>query len=141
MKIQTEYITLSTKGDNDIIDITYRVEEALKKTQLEEGSALLFVPGSTAGLTTMEYEPGQIQDLKEILEALVPRSKTYAHNHSLSGSDGNAHSHLRASVIGPDLAIPFKDGELLLGTWQQIVFIDFDIYPRQRKVVMQFSGE
>lgn len=141
MKIITDFINLSTKGNNDIIDITYQVEEKLRQTQLEDGQVLLFVSGSTAGLTTMEYEPGQIQDLKDIIDKLIPRAKTYAHNHSLSGSDGNAHSHLRASLIKADLTIPFKDSQLLLGTWQQIVFIDFDIYPRQRKVVLQFSGE
>lgn len=141
MKIFTEYIHFSTKGNNDIVDITHEVQDKLQKTQLENGSVLLFVPGSTAGLTTMEYEPGQIQDLKEIVDKLVPRNKNYAHNHSLSGSDGNAHSHLRASLIKADLTIPFKDSQLILGTWQQIVFIDFDIYPRQRKIVLQFTGQ
>ena len=140
VKIITDSIELSTKGNNDIVDITYLVEEKLKQTQMEEGSILLFVPGSTAALTTMEYEPGQIQDLKEIIEKIIPRDKHYAHNHSLSGSDGNAHSHLRASLIGADLTIPFKGGELLLGTWQQVVFVDFDIYPRQRKIIVQFQG-
>lgn len=140
MKIITDSLEFSTKGNNDIIDITYRVEEKLRQAAMEEGSVLLFVPGSTAALTTMEYEPGQIQDLKETVEKIVPRNSQYAHNHSLSGSDGNAHSHLRASLVGADLAVPFKDGELLLGTWQQIVFIDFDIYPRQRKIILQFQG-
>ena len=140
MKIVTDTISLSTKGNNDIVDITYQVQEKLRRSQLEEGSILLFVPGSTAGITTMEYEPGQIKDLKESVEALIPRNKQYAHNHSLSGSDGNAHSHLRASLIGPQLSIPFKDSELMLGTWQQVVFIDFDIYPRERKIVVQIQG-
>lgn len=140
MKIITDTISLSTKGNNDIVDITYNVQEKLRHSQMEEGSVMLFVPGSTAGLTTMEYEPGQIQDLKEVIDALIPRDQQYAHNHSLSGSDGNAHSHLRASLIGPQLSIPFKDSELLLGTWQQIVFIDFDIYPRERKIIVQIQG-
>ncbi len=141
MKTITKILNLSTKGDNDIIDITYEVEEKLQETKIEEGSVLLFVQGSTAAITTMEFEPGQIQDLKEVIDKLVPRNKTYAHNHSASGSDGNAHSHLRASLFKVDLTIPFQDSELLLGTWQQIVFIDFDIYPRQRKIVLQFTGE
>ena len=141
MRIITEFINLSTKGNNDIVDITYEVEEKLRETKLEEGSVLLFVTGSTAALTTMEYEPGQIQDLRDIVDKLVPRDKTYAHNHSLSGSDGNAHSHLRASLFQADLTIPFQDSELILGTWQQIVFVDFDIYPRKRKIVLQFTGE
>lgn len=140
MKIITDFIAFSTQGNNDIVDITYFVEEKLRQTQMEEGSVLLFVPGSTAALTTMEYEPGQIQDLREIVDTIIPRNRHYAHNHSLSGSDGNAHSHLRASLMGADLSIPFKGSELLLGTWQQIVFVDFDIYPRQRKIVLQFQG-
>lgn len=152
MKVVTRVIELSTKGNNDIIDITYKVEEKLRETKLEEGSVLLFVTGSTAAITTMEYEPGQIQDLKEIVEKLIPRNKSYAHNHSISGSDGNAHSHLRASLFKPDLIIPFsrhsgipqkagENSELLLGTWQQIVLIDFDIYPRERKIALQFTGQ
>lgn len=141
MKTVTKFINFSTKGNNDIVDITYEVEEKLRETKLEEGSVLLFVPGSTAAITTMEYEPGQIQDLKEIAEKLIARNKTYAHNHSLSGSDGNAHSHLRASLFKPDLTVPFQNSELLLGTWQQIVFLDFDVYPRKRKIVLQFTGQ
>jgi secondary thiamine-phosphate synthase enzyme len=141
MKIITKAINISTQGNNDIVDITYEVEEKLNETKLEEGSVLLFVTGSTAGITTMEYEPGQIQDLKDVVERLIPRNKNYAHNHSMSGSDGNAHSHLRASLIKADLTVPFSNGELLLGTWQQIVFIDFDIYPRKRKIILQFTGE
>jgi len=141
MRIITKVINISTQGNNDIVDITYEVEEKLNETKLEEGNVLLFVAGSTAGITTMEYEPGQIQDLKEVVERLIPRNKNYAHNHSMSGSDGNAHSHLRASLIKADLTVPFQNGELLLGTWQQIAFIDFDIYPRKRKIVLQFTGE
>ncbi|MFC1646243.1 secondary thiamine-phosphate synthase enzyme YjbQ [Candidatus Omnitrophota bacterium] len=141
MKTVTKFINFSTKGNNDIIDITYEVEEKLRETKLDEGSVLLFVPGSTAAITTMEYEPGQIQDLKEIAEKLIARNKTYAHNHSLSGSDGNAHSHLRASLFKPDLTVPFHDSELMLGTWQQIVFLDFDVYSRKRKIVLQFTGQ
>jgi len=141
MKVITKFINLSTKGNNDIIDITYQVEEQLRESKLEEGNILLFVPGSTAAITTMEYEPGQIQDLKDVVEKLITRSKSYAHNHSLSGSDGNAHSHLRASLFKADLTVPFQNSELLLGTWQQIVFIDFDVYPRKRKIVLQFTGE
>jgi len=141
MKTITKFINFETKGNNDIVDITYEVKEKLQEAKLDEGSVLLFVPGSTAAITTMEYEPGQIQDLKEIAEKLIARNKSYAHNHSISGSDGNAHSHLRASLFGSDLTVPFHNSELLLGTWQQIVFIDFDIYSRKRKIVLQFTGQ
>lgn len=141
MKVITKFLNFSTKGNNDIVDITYEVQEKLRETKLDEGSVICFVPGSTAAITTMEYEPGQIQDLKDISDKLIAHNKSYAHNHSLSGSDGNAHSHLRASLFKPDLTVPFTNSELLLGTWQQIVFIDFDIYPRKRKIVLQFSGQ
>ncbi|MFC1709604.1 secondary thiamine-phosphate synthase enzyme YjbQ [Candidatus Omnitrophota bacterium] len=141
MKVITKFLEFSTKGNNDIVDITYEVQEKLCESKLDEGNVILFVPGSTAAITTMEYEPGQIQDLKEISDKLIARNKTYAHNHSLSGSDGNAHSHLRASLFKADLTVPFVNSELLLGTWQQVVFIDFDIYPRKRKIVLQFSGQ
>lgn len=141
MNIVTKFIDISTKGNNDIIDITYQVSEKLRETKLDKGQVLLFIPGSTAGLTTMEYEPGQIQDLKDMIEELVPHGKNYAHNHSMAGSDDNAHSHLRSSLVKTELTIPFANMELLLGTWQQIVFIDFDIYPRDRKIILQFIGE
>lgn len=141
MKVITKFLNFSTKGNNDIVDITYEVQEKLREAKLDEGSVICFVPGSTAAITTMEYEPGQIQDLKDISDKLIACNKSYAHNHSLSGSDGNAHSHLRASLFKPGLTVPFANSELLLGTWQQIVFIDFDIYPRKRKIVLQFSGQ
>ena len=141
MNIITKFLTFSTKGNNDIVDITYKVQEKLRESKMEEGHVILFVPGSTAGFTTMEYEPGQVQDLKDLMEGLIPRNKDYAHNHSMAGSDENAHSHLRASLIKPDITVPFTNSELILGTWQQIVFIDFDIYPRERKVALQFIGE
>jgi secondary thiamine-phosphate synthase enzyme len=141
MKIFTKSLEFSTKGNNDIVNITYDVEEKLSEIKLEEGNVLIFVPGSTAAITTMEYEPGQVQDLKEVFDKLISRDKSYAHNHSLAGSDGNAHSHLRASLFKADLTVPFQDSELLLGTWQQIVFLDFDIYPRKRKVMLQFIGQ
>ena len=141
MKIITKNIELATKGNIDIIDITYQVKEKLRQTKLEDGIVTIFIPGSTAAITTMEFESGQIEDLKETIDRLIPKNKTYAHNHSMSGSDGNAHSHLRASLFQADITVPFKDSELLLGTWQQIVFIDFDIYPRNRSLVLQFIGE
>ena len=141
MKIVTDSISLSTKGNNDVVDITYQVEEKLRQTQLEEGMVLLFVQGSTAALTTMEYEPGQIQDLQEVMETLVPRNKDYAHNHSASGSDANAHSHLRASLLGPSLTVPFLNSKMTLGIWQQIIFVDFDNRCREREIMVQAVGE
>ena len=99
----------------------------------------LFVVGSTAGLTTCEYEPGLVADIKAIFEKLIPKGVTYEHD--MTWGDANGFSHLRASLLGPSLTLPFKAGKLLLGTWQQIVLIDFDNRPRQRKVILQFQGE
>ena len=138
MKVLTELISFSTKGFNDIKDITPLVIEKLKNSNLKNGIITLFVPGSTGGLTTMEYEPGLIKDISDLLEKIIPSNVPYAHNKTWG--DGNGFSHLRASLIGPSLTVPFSNGELLLGTWQQIIFIDFDNRPRSRKLVIQIIG-
>lgn len=138
MNVVTKTISFSTRGNTDIIDITDRVNEALIESKLKEGLATISVIGSTGGLATCEYEPGLISDLKRVIEELIPKNKSYAHDRGWGG--GNAHSHLRASLFGPSLTFPFVNGELLLGTWQQIIFIDFDTRARQRKVILQFLG-
>ncbi|MDD5448806.1 MAG: secondary thiamine-phosphate synthase enzyme YjbQ [Actinomycetota bacterium] len=132
-------IALQTKGNTHIIDITPKVSEVLKKSGLKMGVVVLFVPGSTAGLTTVEYEPGLEEDLKEMFERIAPQGRGYHHN--LRWNDGNGHSHVRASLLGPSLVIPFEASRLLLGTWQQIVLIDFDNKPRSRRVLCQVLGE
>jgi secondary thiamine-phosphate synthase enzyme len=106
---------------------------------MKNGIAVLFVPGSTAGLTTIEYEPGLLADLPEAFERVAPTDKSY--HHDQRWGDGNGHAHIRAALIGPSLTVPFSDGRLLLGTWQQIVLLDFDNRPRQRKIAMQLLGE
>ncbi|MFV9630383.1 MAG: secondary thiamine-phosphate synthase enzyme YjbQ [Methanosarcinales archaeon] len=139
MTIITEYLTFNTKGDTDIIDITSRVDQKLKESGLTQGSVLVFVPGSTGALTTIEYEPGLVKDMQDALNRLIPRELEYAHNRMWG--DGNGHSHVRASMLGPSLIVPFNDGSLMLGTWQQIVFLELDNRSRSRKVIVRITGE
>ncbi len=139
MKIETLFLSISTKGFNDIIDITNQVENLIVKSKFVEGNALIFVPGATAGVTTIEYEPGLVKDYPQLMEKLIPSDKTY--NHDSTWHDGNGYAHLRASLQGASFTVPFKDKKLLLGTWQQIILIDFDNRPRNRKVIIQLIGE
>jgi secondary thiamine-phosphate synthase enzyme len=139
MKLITDTISLSTRGDTDIIDITPQVSLLLREHKLTHGQALVFVSGSTAGITTIEYEPGLLKDIPALFEKIAPQNARY--HHEETWHDGNGHSHVRAALLGCSLTVPFKDGRLLLGTWQQIVLIDFDNRPRQREVVVQMSGE
>jgi len=139
MEIIFETITKETRGHTDIIDITPDVREKIRQSNLRQGSVLLFVPGSTGALTTIEYEPGLLQDLPEFFERIIPSTQSYLHDRTWG--DGNGYSHLRASLVGPSLNVPFYQGELALGTWQQIIFIDFDNRPRHRKIIVQIIGE
>ena len=129
----------STQGNSEIINLTNTVMKHLKGTNLNSGLVNLFIPGATGGLTTMEYEPGLVDDLRQTFERIAPEETEYSHN--LTHEDSNAHSHIRASLIGPSLSIPFENTILQLGKWQQIVFIDFDNRPRKREVVLQIIGE
>ncbi|WP_376790373.1 secondary thiamine-phosphate synthase enzyme YjbQ [Thermoflexus sp.] len=137
--VVTERLTVRTYGNNHVVDLTEQVAEAVTRSGLKAGIVTVFVPGSTAGLTTMEFESGAVEDLQHWLEEAIPASREYRHN--LRWGDQNGHSHLRASLIGPSLTIPFQDHRLLLGTWQQIVLIDFDIRPRRREIIIQMIGE
>jgi secondary thiamine-phosphate synthase enzyme len=137
--IVTDRLSLATHGDSEVLDVTERVQALVAKHDFRHGQALVFVPGSTAGLTTIEYEPGLVHDLPAAFERLAPRGMTYRHDEAWH--DGNGHSHVRASLLGPSIAVPFQEGRLLLGTWQQIVLVDFDNRPRRREVVVQLSGE
>lgn len=139
LEIQTKSFELSTKGNTDLIDITGEVQRMLTGTQFSEGSALIFVPGATAGITTMEFEPGLQKDYPAFFEKIIPSNIQYKHNDTWQ--DGNGHSHVRASLQGASITIPFVEGTLIIGTWQQIILIDFDIHPRKRKVVVQFTGK
>jgi len=139
MTVTTEYISFSTKGNADVIDITPDVSAKLKSSKIKNGIVTLNSIGSTGALTTCEYEPGLVQDIKEIFSKIIPQGVSY--NHDEAWGDGNGHSHLRASIVGPSLTVPFVNGDLTLGTWQQIIFIDFDNRSRNRKIVLQFMGE
>jgi len=136
--ISTNYLELSTQGNTVIIDITSRVEHIIADSEVESGMVLLFTPSSTSAFTTIEYESGALADLRRALDEIAPQDGDYAHN--LRWGDGNGHSHLRAALLGPSLTIPIVDGRLTLGTWQQIVFLDFDVRARQRRLVIQISS-
>jgi len=139
MKIRTTKLTEKTQGYCDIIDITAKVQGQIQKEKIHRGLATLFVSGSTAALTTIEYEPGLVEDLKELLERFIPSNKKYHHDDRWG--DDNGFSHLRAALLGPSLQIPIESGRLLLGTWQQIVLLDFDNRPRTREIMIQIMGE
>ncbi|KAF5410385.1 MAG: hypothetical protein C5S43_04870 [Candidatus Methanocomedens sp.] len=139
MKIINEHITFDSKGHSDIIDITRQVQQKVSSSGLHNGSVLVFVPGATGSVTTIEYEPGLIADMQDALERLAPQGLEYDHN--LKWGDGNGHSHIRASMLGPSMVVPFIDGQLTLGTWQQIIFIDMDNRPRSRELILQITGE
>jgi len=138
MEINKTDIHCQTSSDTDIIDITPQVTEAVRKSKVADGVVFLFVPGSTAALTTIEYESGVISDLINTIEKISPKDIPYQHN--LRWGDGNGYSHVRASLLGPSLNIPIFNSKLLIGTWQQIVLLDFDNRPRKRLVVVQVIG-
>ena len=139
MKIFTAKLTQKTQGFCDIIDITAKVRDLIEKEKVQRGQATLFVSGSTAALTTIENESGLIQDLKEFVEKLIPSDRRY--HHDARWEDDNGFSHLRASLFGPSLAVPIENGQPLLGTWQQVVLLDFDNRPRTREIIVQLIGE
>lgn len=136
--IGRDEIHVSTGGRGEMVDITELLRQSLQKSGLSCGSVLLFVPGSTAALTTIEYEPGLLCDFPELMEKLIPSDRAY--HHDLTWHDGNGFSHLRASLLKPSLTIPFWDRELTLGTWQQVILVDFDNRPRKRRVIVQYTG-
>jgi len=137
--VHTATISISSQGDCDIIDVTGQVAETVRASGLSNGVVHIFVAGSTAAVTTVEYEPGLVADLQRLFEEVAPRGATYAHD--ARWQDGNGHAHVRASLVGPSLTVPVADGELVLGTWQQVVVIDFDNRPRNRRLVVHIMGE
>lgn len=139
MRVVTKTIQIKSRGENDMIDITQETSNALKETGVTNGTVTLFVSGSTAAITTIEYEPGLIADFPKMLSRIAPKDIEYGHEKMWH--DGNGHSHVKASLMGPSLAIPFKNKELLLGTWQQIVFVELDTRSRERNIVLQIMGQ
>ena len=139
MTVVSKEISFQTNGNVDIIDITDKVAELLRESQPKDGIVTVFVPGSTGAITTVEYEPGLIEDLKNALERTMPQGIEYKHN--IRWCDGNGHSHVRSAMLVTSLTVPFSNKKLLTGTWQQIVFIDLDVRPRSRRIIVQIMGE
>ena len=135
MPVHTGHLRFSTEGDGDVVDLTAGVASVVEQAGVDTGAASVFVPGSTAAVTLMEYEPGGVHDLKQALDRLVPKEGDYEHNRL--NADTNSHAHIRAAVVGPSETVPIREGRLETGTWQQIVLVDFDDRPRQRTVVVQ----
>ena len=135
----TQEVHLDTQGHCDIQDITAHVARAARDSGLQAGTVTVFCPGATGGLTTIEYESGALADLREVFDEIAPPDRDYRHH--LRWGDDNGHSHVRAALVGPSLTVPFVDGRLTLGTWQQIVFLDFDTGPRSRRLIVQMMGE
>jgi len=139
MKVYTDYVRISTKGEVDMVDITEDVQRIVSKSGIKNGIALVFCVGSTCAVTTIEYEPGLKKDFPDALERLFPKNIPYEHHKTWH--DGNGHSHVRASFLKPDLTVPVVNSRLTLGTWQQIVFVELDIRRRNREIVVQVMGE
>lgn len=139
MKAVSKRIGLKTRGEVDIVDITAKVEGVVKSCEIKDGIVTVFVPGSTAAVTTIEHEPGLLTDFPIMLERIAPRNVVY--EHEKRWHDGNGHSHVRASLLGPSLTIPVKDRKLTLGTWQQLVLVELDTRSRSRELIIQIIGE
>jgi secondary thiamine-phosphate synthase enzyme len=138
LTVHSAELRFSTQGDGDVVDLTEGVQRAIHSSGVEDGIATVFVPGSTAAVTAMEFEPGGVQDLREALARLIPAEGDYAHNRL--NHDTNSHAHIKAAIVGPSESVPVRGGRLQLGTWQQLVLIDFDDRPRQRTVAVQVLG-
>jgi secondary thiamine-phosphate synthase enzyme len=139
MAVKTSSISLGTRGNADVHDITDQVAKSILQSGLTDGIVTIFCASSTSALTTIEYESGAVSDLRRLFDEIIPQNREYAHNERWH--DGNGHSHVRAALLGPSLTIPFVDGQLTLGTWQQIIYVDFDNHPRQRRLILQLVGE
>jgi len=139
MSVHYDEINVRTNGEVDIINITEDAQRIVNKSKIKDGIACIFVPGSTGTLTTIEYEPGLMKDLPRALQKIAPKGEHYDHHETWH--DDNGHSHVRASIMGPSITAPIKDGKLLHGTWQQIVFVELDTSPRDRNIIVQIVGE
>jgi secondary thiamine-phosphate synthase enzyme len=136
MKVVSKELYLSTGGEIDLVDITYEVESVVRESGIKDGQVLVFVPGATGAVVTIENERGLLEDFKKMIAKLIPRGQNYRHDLI----DNNAHSHLRASLLGPSLVFPVVNGRLVRGTWQQIFFVELDVRPRRRRIIVQVSG-
>ena len=134
----TTEISVDTTSGTDIVDVTRQIVDILRREKMDDGEVVLFIPGSTAALTTIEYEDGAVEDLKRAIERIAPQGMDYAHDRRWG--DGNGYAHVRAALLGPSLTIPFHEGRLLLGTWQQVILLDFDNRPRKRRIIVRLRG-
>lgn len=139
MPVVTKTLQFQTNGDTDLVDITTEVAASVSESDISSGTVTVFVPGSTAGITTIEYESGAVRDFQEAIERIAPKSIHY--HHDQRWGDGNGYSHVRAALLGASLTVPFSSSKLLLGTWQQIILVDFDNRPRTRNIILQIIGE
>lgn len=139
LTVTHEEIILNRTSETDIVDITPQVEKVVEASKIKEGLVTIFNAGSTGGIFTLEYEPGLVKDIPDFLERIIPKSLNYYHEEMWH--DGNGHSHVRASLIGPSLTVPVKEGRLIHGTWQQIAFIELDVKPRKRRIIVTVIGE
>lgn len=139
MTVLTLHLSLNTRGNADILDITQQVSQAVAQSGLKAGLVTIFCPSATSALTTIEYEPGCVNDLRRLFDEIIPPNRPYAHD--AAWGDGNGHSHIRAALLKASLTVPFVDSRMTLGTWQQIIYVDFDIRPRRRDLVLQMMGE
>ena len=139
MAVETRYISVETGGDGDILDLTQDIQNQINGSEINDGVVTIFTPSATSGITTLEFEPGCVEDLQRLFNEIIPPEKNYAHN--LRWGDGNGHSHLRAGIIKPSLTVPIVEGKMTLGTWQSIILVDFDNRPRERQLVLQIMGE
>jgi secondary thiamine-phosphate synthase enzyme len=137
--VKTGSIQLNTRGNADVQEITPQVAKVVRDSAIKNGTVTIFCPSSTSALTTIEYESGCVSDLRRLFDEIIPQNREYAHN--ARWHDGNGHSHIRAALLGPSLTIPFVEGDPTLGTWQQVIYVDFDTRPRQRELVVQIIGE
>ena len=137
--IKNTAVSFNSRGNADVNDITDEVAEAIRRSELKDGTVTIFCPSSTSALTTIEYESGCVSDLRRLFDEIIPADREYAHN--ARWGDGNGHSHIRAALLGASLTVPFMGGRMTLGTWQQIIHVDFDNRPRQRQLVVQMMGE
>ena len=139
MPVKSKSLQLATRGNAEIQDITSQVAQSVTDCGMKSGTVTIFCPSSTSALTTIEFEPGVVNDLRRLFDEIIPANRTYEHDQAWH--DGNGHSHVRASLLGASLTVPFVDRRLTLGTWQQIIYIDFDNRPRRRELIIQLMGE
>lgn len=139
MAVSTKSIKIHSKNENDMVDLTQKISQFVNQSKMSNGIITVFVAGSTGSIITIEFEPGLIKDFPEMLNRIIPKDLDYGHEQMWH--DGNGHSHVKASLIGPSLTIPFVDKKLCLGTWQQIVFLELDTRPRNRELILQIIGE